>query len=813
MLNSELFDSSQQRRLLITPNRRIAEWLKNMLHADAARISKPPAIQPLKNFIELLWQKTMLDSGAPILLNTMQAQMLWKSHMQREGFENLQHNLISSVWEAWRLIHAYQIDIDALSTDNQDQRHFLQWVGSIKQLYRKHGYADEFTVIDYLKTQANALANRLPYDVITGYAFLDLPPNVSELLNLLSVDTLTLEWIAPEAITKQTEARQYKTEEEELDAMLAWCNDAITESKQVGCVIPNLNQSRLALQRKLAERFHPEQFNISSPLALSQYPVIEEALKFLAWQTTPLEKKTIRQLIKSRYVKLFKEEQSTCLQKLDDLKQFTCGYYQLTQLLAKSKDMTLPKSLYNTPRTLTDWAHYFKNYIFDHFWQFDAFSAFEKALSDKWLEITEALSQLDVQQNTYSLPAAIRLLKELCNQTPYEPNVSHQAPIQILGQLEGAGLSFDKIWLYGSHDLDWPPPLNPNPFIPQYEQIQREIPNGSPKHTLTFYQNLFEQLSTSSTEVIMSFSEVIGDQPSQPTDFIKTNASEGVPDHESISLSPMESLTDYAGPDYTDATLSGGTHALKTQANCPFQYFAAYRLNSEEAEEATPYLDPMIRGQLIHHILETIWATVKNAQSLQQLEDIDSTIERYIHEGFAEFRLKRQYSEPLLELEFHRIKQLLLEWFEHCEFDREPFEIHAVESEGQLEIEAMTIKFRIDRVDQLSTGELYIIDYKTGECRVKDWQEIPLVEPQLPLYALALQAKGIYFAKISHKDVSFKGLNDNDPNWDTYQDMWQQEIKRLVKEIQSGFAKPEPATSLSCERCEYAALCRIGDAA
>ena len=58
------------------------------------------------------------------------------------------------------------------------------------------------------------------------------------------------------------------------------------------------------------------------------------------------------------------------------------------------------------------------------------------------------------------------------------------APIQLLGVLEGAGLDFDALWVAGLSADRWPPAPAPNPLLPLHWQRERNVPRSSAENEL-----------------------------------------------------------------------------------------------------------------------------------------------------------------------------------------------------------------------------------------------------------------------------------------------------------------------------------------
>src|SRR5439155_1729665 len=81
----------------------------------------------------------------------------------------------------------------------------------------------------------------------------------------------------------------------------------------------------------------------------------------------------------------------------------------------------------------------------------------------KWNEVLAELAKLERVSNELSGAQAFTALRNLCADTQFQPE-SPQAPVQVLGILESAGMRFDYLWVSGLTDSAWPMDARPNPF-------------------------------------------------------------------------------------------------------------------------------------------------------------------------------------------------------------------------------------------------------------------------------------------------------------------------------------------------------------
>ena len=130
-------------------------------------------------------------------------------------------------------------------------------------------------------------------------------------------------------------------------------------------------------------------------------------------------------------------------------------------------------------------------------------------------------------------------------------------------------------------------------------------------------------------------------------------------------------------------------------------------------------------------------------------------------------------------------------------------------------------------MDRLETGELVILDYKTGECSPSDWDGSRPDEPQLPIYAVTADSPvaGVLFGRLKSGKFAFRGLArsdgivpgvkapDDQPALGETIDEWREVLDRLGREFKAGKAIVDPKQPRqTCRHCALPALCRIGQA-
>ncbi len=145
----------------------------------------------------------------------------------------------------------------------------------------------------------------------------------------------------------------------------------------------------------------------------------------------------------------------------------------------------------------------------------------------------------------------------------------------------------------------------------------------------------------------------------------------------------IETIGDGDVPLITEGgSASGGSSILSDQAACPFRAFARHRLYAQGMAEVDIGLDPMVRGQLVHAVLQQVWQQLRDFSTLQQtsfpeLQQIVSTVVADVVKQQAH-RQPETFTLQFSMLESQRLTTLALDWLQR-ERTRAPFSVLAVE--------------------------------------------------------------------------------------------------------------------------------------
>ena len=286
---------------------------------------------------------------------------------------------------------------------------------------------------------------------------------------------------------------------------------------------------------------------------------------------------------------------------------------------------------------------------------------------------------------------------------------------------------------------------------------------------------------------------------------------------------PMERLEDEIAPPLAAGSVQrGGASVLKSVSACPFQAFARYRLNARPLDDALFGVSAAEKGGSVHKALELLWGELRSRAALLALSDrqLVELVSRRV-----EAALYERPSSPFRGLEQVRIERIILDYLD-VEARAQPFTVLLSEGDKTAEIAGLKLNLRIDRIDELADGRAVLIDYKTGRVDTKAWTGERPREPQLPLYAHALNAPlaAIALANVRTGEVRFLGVQDGtalgeirrmEIDCGTLAEQrarWAEIVERLATEFREGAARVDPMPK-ACDFRGLKALCRVGEEA
>jgi probable DNA repair protein len=711
--------------------------------------------------------------------------------------------------------------------------------------------------------------------------FDELPPQHRQLLDTFA--ERGCHWRRKELISSNARAYKLPTSSVESEIRLAalWARQQAEKGdvQSIAIVVPNLQERRPTIVRIFDEHLAAPRllegvssnnilserpYNISLGISLLKVPIIQTALIILQLSLRPLPVGELTQLLCSPFLGGAETESNRRALLDATLRQLGEQKAGLSRLLSLSRPLetSTEQRSYHAPllcqalerlsalakqrprrQSARAWATYFNDTLSSAGWPGErSLNSSEYQSVVAWRELLDQFCQLDSVLPNMDLSTALTWLRRMASERLFQPD-GGTSPIQVLGLLEAAGLGFDRIWVMGMDDEQWPPAPRPNPFLPVLLQQQAGSPRSSAERELNVARRVTERLLNGAPRIIVSYPLRDGDRDLRPSPLIshlqvspQAVLDQGDSFWQRIrDTARLEFFRDDEGPPLLPGSALGGSALFRDQAICPFRAFAHHRLAAQTLESVQPGLDPRDRGTLMHRMLERLWEDLGNQKRLYELEEqvLQQRIESLARETVAEQARHRPdtFTQVFSRLEQQRLGRLARSWLE-VERQRAPFTVTHTEVRETVEVVGLKVRAVVDRIDRLDDDRALIIDYKSGEHSAIKWLEARPEEPQLPLYTLALEAPpaGLFFAQLKPGKMAFKGLAENGDtvdgikaftelresqpfgSWDGLLEQWRRILETLAHEFMSGTARVTPKSYPdSCKYCDLATLCRINE--
>jgi len=810
---------------VVTPNRRLAQSLVSEFDAVQTKnhlsVWEAPDILPVDAFVARLWEDAIYsDLGAelPLLLTDAQEQRLWEEILAASGLLAIPE-AAAQCREAWRLQHAWRI---SPAHGNEDAAAFSRWAG----IYRKKTSKD-VDAARLPELMAGLIGKLKAPKLLVAYAFDVLPPQTEDFLKKLHFTECK-----PEGIGVAPIRTSFPSSKLEIEAAAKWARARLEEGRsRIGVVIPDLHQRRREVARVFSRVMggaRPFDISIGQPLAA--YPLVGFALEMLRFSHGEIEFENASRLIRSPFLGGAESEMTRRATLDTRLRRNAEASISLPKLVALVEACPLLQQVLketilvareSKPKTAGEWARYFTALL-----EAAGFPGERTPDSEefqtlrKWNEQLAEFAKLERISKDFSFDEALAFLRRHCAGTLFQPE-SPDAPVQVLGLLESAGLRFDCLWVSGLTDEAWPLAARPNPFLPIRAQKAAGIPQAGAEASLEFDRRITAQWKGAAKEVIFSCALKDKDRDLTPSPLILDVAEGPVnvsdyPRYRDLLFEnrKLQSFEDRKAPPVPASKVRGGTRVLADQAACPFRAFARWRLAAEALDEPSPGLDAMDRGTLVHALMKFLWLELKSSSSLSK--KLEAAISRAAAAAVKEFGLEG----GLAELERERLAKLAREWLE-VEKSRSPFSVAALEGKRQITVGNLELSGRIDRIDRLEGGGHALIDYKSGSPMVRHWDGPRPDDPQLPLYAVAAREElsAVAFARVKTGGMKFIGLSKEEDllpgvnpahSWSGLLAQWKRDTEALGAAFAAGDARVDPKEGLkTCERCDLQTLCRV----
>jgi ATP-dependent helicase/nuclease subunit B len=468
----------------------------------------------------------------------------------------------------------------------------------------------------------------------------------------------------------------------------------------------------------------------------------------------------------------------------------------------------------------------------------------EAQTHERIIELLDDFGGLSASVMQISRDTAVQWLTELAGRTSFRP-ASGDPLVTISSQLTDPIVHYDGVWVCGLHSDAWPAPVQPDPFLPLRAQIAAGVPAASAAGRAGEARALMNAWANATPELVISSPMRADDVQLSRSPLVMrfVGATEETSDGKTTWLPEKlrrdgltEFVDDTVGTSWdVSRPLPSGTRSVELQNLCPFRSYAELRLGSRPLEAPEPGVAPDVRGQLLHKSLEKVWRALRSSDALcaQSDESLGTLIRRCVDEAALEIMGPPPggMRVPAEERECRRAVRLIHALCD-LERNRTPFNVRDMERDTVLQLAGAQLRLRIDRLDELGSGGLAILDYKSGRPIPGDWYSERPSHPQLLAYLAAVGRDTVAMATVSvtAREIRFDGVaagsdllprvkaveppslqTPGDP-WAIRQDEWFARVEQLVSDFVAGRAIVDPRPK-ACEYCHVVSVCRISDAA
>ena len=818
---------------IVTVNKRLARELRHAHESvqleRGLRSWHTPRILPWTVWLNSLLDRCVTSDRVPLRLHPQAAAVIWERLLRQHAGDRIlaPDGLVRQAQQAWQRIHDWNLPIAELRrhANSDDERLFATIAADFEGQLDSHSWIDPAHLGRLVAELVEQGEIEAPVKVICA-GFDRLVPAALGVFLALTNRGATVEEAPPVERNATVRVVSCASGDAELRAAGLWARRLMDgdPTARIAVVYPRLEQNAPRVARLIREGLMPgwqhagsdgqAAVNVSYGRKLAEYPLIGIALLWLSWTCRGLSTRDVSVLLRTPFAGLSMTD-GRCrlemeLRRLPDrnwrpasLAVALRGRDQSPESVDWLQRVELVAAMESARATLESpsvWASRIDQLLHELGWPGEKpLSSSEFQLANRWRDLLNELSRLDVVQQRIDLADAVSRLAFFAAETIYQPE-TEAGSVQLLGTLEAAGLEFDHVWVCHLDAEHWPSPAHPSPFLSRAMQRKFGMPDATPADTVEFARQVLQRLVRCGTDVVLSWPATEQDLELEASpQLLPYGSSVGAegedPGWFAATLADRDAVRrvkeDPAPPIRPGEKVTGGAGTVQRQVADPFSAFAYGRLGVKDLQPIEPGLPASTRGTIIHRALHHLLRDKPSSREIAAWADeLDDRIEGAVDAALArQLRFADGVLLRLLAIERRRLRVILRKFLE-AEGRRQEFTVVSVEESIRHSRYGVELDLRADRIDRLSDGTLLVVDYKTGAVKSLLTREGEPKELQLVVYASAMQhpVGGVVLVNVDSRDIFYRGAGGS-VEWDRLPaELWEQRLEGWKRTVDFALA-------------------------
>ncbi len=860
--------------LILTPNARTQKAIYSGQLSELAenQVIESIDVRSFSQWQDDLWSELSFGQTLPKRLSNLAIKSWLEKLVRNESAWTLTNpsGVANKVVEAYQNLIQWDLNLDDIQANQTTEiDYFKLWIKKLEVFCKEKKLIASFASLAAIRQHLNELLPCLPKHILL-VGFNQLTPLQQDFFDCLKAKQIDIDIYDYQTSVNSACQLSFSSLQQELTFAAKYAKKYQQSGECVAIVVEQLARQLGEVHRAFSQVFQPEEvkpwvplskpkYNVSAGFALADQPLVKTGLLLLNIKAGRISLEELHFLKNTPFID-WGSYQRDIRFFLHQLCLNARKNYSITFLLKAIEEYSTPEKLELLKIRLQfiEKKHYKQLPINQHIehWRkllsilgwadIAGLNEFEIQAKNMLLGLINDCGLLSDLYDKISSNEAFDFLNQSSKQMAFQI-ASDRTNVHILGVLEASGLQFDHLLVIGFNRSNWPQKNKINPFLPLSLQREKNMPGSSAEREYEYARDLSNSLLNSARQVVITSSESDASQSLAIAPFFNhlPLADAGGFIEENTDNIPQ---ADYRWTDDSSINLSaieirGGAYLLSDYAKCPFKSIATFQLKLSGYQAPEIGVEPKTKGSWLHETMDIIWQTLGSQQALLAMSA--SRLEQLVFESLHSAMQKHQAfllattESEIVELELNKLAALILEWLE-IEKHRANFNVKQLEAECVLDIEKLSLKFRVDRIDSNDNNQIEIIDYKTGKTEVKNWFGVRPTEAQMPAYVLSMRGQnisGLNYARLKAGEVAQTGLkfksddekivkfdhflkeiksgplkDGNIKDFDDLVEQWQKSLARMAVGISSGYMPVAPKDkNQSCLFCDYKAICRINE--